>query len=51
MTILNNSIIIHKHSLNCGGIGDFIIASLSLYSFCQRNNLEYYINFDENIFL
>jgi hypothetical protein len=46
-----NSTIIHCHSSDCGGIGDFIRASLSFFSFCQRNNIEYYINFDENIHL
>ena len=51
MFILNNSIVIHKHALGCGGIGDFIRSSLSLYSYCKRNNIEYYINLDENEFL
>ena len=45
---MNKTIIIHCHSLYCGGIGDFIRASLSFYSFCQRNNIEYYIDFKEN---
>lgn len=51
MSVLKNSILIHKHSAGCGGIGDFIRASLSLYSYCKRKNIEYYINLDENIFL
>ena len=44
----NKSVVIHKHSLKCGGIGDFIRASLSLFSYCQRNKIDYYINFDQN---
>lgn len=44
----NKSCVIHKHSLKCGGIGDFIRASLSIFSFCYRNKINYYINFDEN---
>lgn len=45
---MERSIIIHKHEFGCGGIGDFIRASLSFYSFSKRNNIEYYINFEEN---
>jgi hypothetical protein len=48
---LNKTVIIHKHSEKCGGIGDFIRASLSFYSLCKRYNYKYYINFDENPYL
>jgi hypothetical protein len=49
--LLNDTIIIHKHSHECGGIGDFIRASLSFYSLCKRYNYKYYINFDDNLYL
>jgi hypothetical protein len=45
---MNKSIIIHTHTYGSGGIGDFLRASLSLYSICHRYNLDYYINFNEN---
>lgn len=45
---MEKKIVIHKHFLGGGGIGDFIRASLSFYSICKKNCFEYYINFDEN---
>jgi hypothetical protein len=45
---MNKSIIIHKSSYGTGGLGDFTRAAISFYSFCVRNNLEYYIDFSEN---
>jgi hypothetical protein len=47
----NKTIIVHKHSIHCGGIGDFIRASLSFYSLCKRLNYIYYIDFNENPYL
>ncbi len=46
---LNKTVIIHKHSNKCGGIGDFLRASLSFYSLCKKHNFYYYIDFSENI--
>lgn len=43
--------IIHKHSYKCGGIGDFIRASISFYSICKRFGYNYYISFDENKYM
>jgi len=51
MSNFKKTIIIQKHSLCCGGIGDFIRACLSFYSLSQRLNYDYYINFDENVYL
>ncbi len=48
---VEKSILIHRHKRCYGGIGDFIRASLSLYSICKRINVEYYVDFSENIFL
>jgi hypothetical protein len=42
------SIIIHKSSSNYGGLGDFTRAAISFYSFCVKNDLDFYIDFSEN---
>ncbi len=41
-------ILIHKHTLGCGGIGDFIRASISFYSICKRYGHQYFISFEGN---
>jgi hypothetical protein len=45
------SIIIHKVTNGSGGLGDFIRASLSFYTFCKKNNVKYYIDFSGFKFL
>lgn len=42
---MNKSVIIHKVSNGSGGIGDFVRASLSFYTFSKKNNIKYYIDF------
>ena len=45
---MEKSIVIHQSKYGHGGLGDFIRAGLTLYSFCKRENISYYIDFSEN---
>jgi hypothetical protein len=42
------SVIIHKYTFNCGGLGDFIRAIITLYCACKDYDIDYYIDLSEN---
>ncbi len=44
-------ILIHKHGEKKGGIGDFIRASISLYSLSKKMDFDYYIDLTDNNYL
>ena len=44
-------VIIHVHDKFCGGLGDFFKSIITLYSYCNIENIDYYIDLSNNIFL
>jgi hypothetical protein len=44
-------VIIHVHYKFCGGLGDFFKSIITLYSYCKIENIDYYIDLSNNIFL
>ena len=48
-TLHNKTIIIHKHDIPYGGIGDFIRSALSFFTLSQKMGYEFYIDLSDNI--
>jgi len=45
---VKNSTIIHSHSLDCGGLGDFFRSLISFCGLCKQNDINFAIDLEQN---
>ena len=48
---MKNSTIVHSHSFDCGGLGDFFRSLISFCGLCKQNDINFLIDLEQNSLL